>query len=73
MASFMEFKDSGAASGAKDQDDRRGVIALQGNLVDWEYVFRWCDRHGTRGLLDEIRRSIPADLDTPDSRARAEP
>jgi len=41
--------------------------------VDWEYVFRWCDRHGTRGLLDEIRRSIPADLDTPDSQARAEP
>lgn len=47
----------------KDQDDCRGVIALQGNLVDWEYVGRWCDCHGTRGLLDEIRRSIPADLD----------
>jgi hypothetical protein len=51
----------------KDQDDCRGVIALQGKLVDWEYVCRWCDRHGTRGLLEEIRRSIPADLDDLDS------
>lgn len=51
----------------KDQDDCRGVIAVQGNLVDWEYVGRWCDHHGTRGLLDEIRRSIPADLDNLDS------
>jgi hypothetical protein len=30
-------------------------------------VCRWCDYHGTRGLLDEIRRSIPADLDDVDS------
>jgi hypothetical protein len=43
------------------------VIAVQGNLVDWEYVGRWCDQHGTRGLLDEIRRSIPADLDELDA------
>ena len=32
----------------EDQDDCRGVIALQGNVVDWECVGRWCDRHGTR-------------------------
>jgi hypothetical protein len=51
------------AGRAKDQDDCRGVIALQGKLVDWEYVCRWCDHHGTRSLLDDIRRSIPADLD----------
>ena len=47
----------------KDQDDCRGVIALQANLVDWEYVCRRCEHHGTRRFLDEIRRSIPADLD----------
>lgn len=51
----------------KDQDDCRGVIALQANLVDWGYVCRWCDRHGTRVLLDGIRRSIPADLDELDA------
>jgi hypothetical protein len=51
----------------KDQDDCRGVIALQGEIVDWEYVCRWCDRHGTRALLDQIRASIPADLDDLDS------
>ena len=43
---------------SKDIDDVRGVIALQQAQVDWDYVHRWCDRHGTRPLLDEIRRSI---------------
>ena len=67
--SGREWKGAWAARAGrlKDQDDCRGVIALQANLVDWEYVCRWCDRHGTRGLLDEIRRSIPAELDDLDS------
>lgn len=47
----------------KDQDDCRGVIAVQGSLVDWAYVCLWCDAHGTRALLEEIRGSIPPDLD----------
>lgn len=51
----------------KDEDDCRGVIALQGNSVDWNYVYSWCDRHGTRSLLDEIRRSIPSDFDDDDA------
>jgi hypothetical protein len=44
---------------SKDGDDVRNVIALQGDHIDWDYVHSWCDRHGTRELLDEIRRSIP--------------
>ncbi|HEY2159430.1 MAG TPA: nucleotidyltransferase [Isosphaeraceae bacterium] len=44
---------------SKDKDDVRDVIAVQGDAIDWEYVYSWADRHGTRGLLDEIRRSIP--------------
>ena len=44
---------------SKDRDDVRDVIAVQGDAVDWDYVYTWADRHGTRGLLDEIRRSIP--------------
>jgi len=43
----------------KDADDVRDVIAVQGDAIDWDYVHRWCDEHGTREKLDEIRRSIP--------------
>jgi hypothetical protein len=46
---------------SKDRDDARDVIAVQdveGNL-DWPYIHSWCERHGTRALLDEIRASIP--------------
>jgi hypothetical protein len=42
-----------------DRDDIREVIAIQGDRIDWDYVHRWCEQHGTRALLDEIRRSIP--------------
>ncbi len=43
----------------KDADDVRDVIAVQGDAIDWDYVHRWCDQHGTREKLDEIRKSIP--------------
>ncbi len=43
---------------AKDREDARGVIAVQGDRLDWAYIHRWSDAHGTRDLLDEIRRSI---------------
>lgn len=44
---------------SKDRDDIRNVIAVQGDRIDWDYVHRWCEEHGTRALLDEIRASIP--------------
>lgn len=47
------------AARGKDRDDVRNVLAVQQNQVDWEYVYEWCNRHGTRELLDEIRQSIP--------------
>lgn len=43
----------------KDIDDVRNVIAVQGEALDWAYILRWCDEHGTRELLKEIRASIP--------------
>ena len=43
----------------KDRDDARNVIAVQGDRIDWSYVNTWCDRHGTRELLEELRRSLP--------------
>jgi hypothetical protein len=42
----------------KDEDDVRDVIAVQQSNVDWSYVESWCDKHGTRQLLDEIRQSV---------------
>lgn len=49
------------AGRTKDRDDARDVIAVQDveGHIDWDYVLAWCDRHGSRTLLDEIRRSIP--------------
>lgn len=46
-------------SRAKDIDDVRDVISVQGNALDWDYIHRWCDLHGSRARLDDIRRSIP--------------
>ena len=25
----------------------------------WPYIEGWCERHGTRALLEEIRRTVP--------------
>lgn len=47
------------ANRAKDRSDIQDVIAVQGDRIDWDYVHRWCEEHGTRALLDEIRASIP--------------
>ena len=44
---------------AKDRDDVRNVIAMQGDRLDWKYIYFWADRHGTRALLDEIRQQLP--------------
>ncbi len=43
----------------KDWEDVRNVIAVQGARLDWDYIYRWADQHGTRATLDEIRASIP--------------
>lgn len=42
----------------KDVDDVRNVIAVQGDALDWEYIHRWCDAHGTMGLLEQIRQTL---------------
>ena len=55
----MKLRWSGQGRRAKDLDDARNVIAAQADSLDWDYIHRWCDQHGTRQLLDEIRRSIP--------------
>ncbi len=42
----------------KDLEDVRAVIGVQQQL-DWPYIERWCERHGTEKLLAQIRRTIP--------------
>ncbi|HZL12836.1 MAG TPA: nucleotidyltransferase [Verrucomicrobiae bacterium] len=44
---------------AKDLEDIRDVIAVQGESLDWNYIHHWVTIHGTRARLDEIRASIP--------------
>jgi hypothetical protein len=42
----------------KDWDDVRNVIAVQLDRLDWDYIHRWCDLHGSREHLDAIRKSL---------------
>ncbi len=42
-----------------DRDLLRSRIMEYRDRIDWDRVHSWCDEHGTRELLDEIRRSIP--------------
>ena len=49
----------------KDVDDVRNVIRVSGGDVDWPYVERWCDAHGTREILERTR--VEAALDAPAS------
>jgi len=32
---------------------------VQGDAHDFPDLERWCDNHGTRARLEELRRSIP--------------
>ena len=43
----------------KDRDDIASVLAVQGDGLDFDYIHRWCEEHGTRTLLDEIRHALP--------------
>lgn len=45
---------------SKDIDDARNVIASQRKNLDWTYVEAWCDRHGTRSILNDIVQKLPA-------------
>lgn len=42
----------------KHRQDVRTVLAVQQSSLDWNYIRRWTDEHGTGGLLDEILKSI---------------
>jgi hypothetical protein len=31
------------------------LLKLHSDRIDWPYVESWCDRHGTRELLEKLR------------------
>jgi hypothetical protein len=41
--------------------DVENIIAVSGDVVDWSYVERWADEHGTRPLLEQIRAEVRRD------------
>ena len=42
----------------KDREDVENVIRVRQGKLDWPYIEQWCDRHGTRELLEKIRREV---------------
>jgi hypothetical protein len=52
---------SQSAGREKDISDARNLIGVQREFVDWPYVESWCDRHGTRELLDRLRDEASAE------------
>lgn len=39
----------------KDAEDVEGILRVQWRPLDWDYVYGWADKHGTRMLLDRLR------------------
>ena len=44
---------------SKDIDDVKGVIAVSGELLNWDYIGRWAIQHGTSELLQQVRAAMP--------------
>ena len=43
----------------KDWDDSLHVASVQRDKLDWAYIERWCEQHGTREIVRELRAAIP--------------
>ena len=41
---------------SKDIIDSKLVIQIQASLLDWSYIHRWTDKHGTTSLVEQLRR-----------------
>jgi len=42
----------------QDRIDASTVMEVQFPRLDWSYIEHWCDQHGKRALLEEIRSGI---------------
>ena len=43
----------------KDLDDVVNVMAVQSDVLDWQYMDHWTEQHGTRAQMHRLRDSIP--------------
>jgi hypothetical protein len=43
----------------EDKEDVRNVLTVQRGKVEWPYIEQWCMQHGTFGLLNQIRETVP--------------
>ncbi len=43
----------------KDVEDVKGVLAVSGRELDWDYILGWAGQHGTLELLRRIQASMP--------------
>ncbi len=55
---IVKLRWSLALDRSKDAEDVRGILAVQGDRLDWTYINRWCAVHATRELWERIRASI---------------
>jgi hypothetical protein len=46
------------ANRPKDLADVQTLLAIRGHKLDWPYIERWCDEHGSRSLLEKIRAEV---------------
>jgi hypothetical protein len=50
------------ANRPRDRSDIRDVISTSAKIMDWNYIHKWAEIHGTRQLVEEIVASIPPEL-----------
>ena len=43
---------------AKDKEDVKDVMYVQGDKLDWNYIENWCRQHGSLGRMQELRRVV---------------
>lgn len=64
---IMKLRWAKNAARSKDRDDAKDVLGVCGDRLDWNYLRRWTDQHGTRDLLGEIVASLPPSKNLPNS------
>lgn len=45
----------GAEASERQLEDVRGIVRVQGNALDWDYLHRWAQELGVQDLLTRIR------------------
>ena len=45
----------------KDLDDVVNLLAVSGDVLDWDFVWRWTVEHGTCELLRQLRAEAGLD------------